>query len=411
MMHKNIFTTKISDLLRYAPFSIDKLFLAIMILNLIGAVRFYQLYASTIYIPIIVGILGYLLGTTLGKFRLGGGGGSSDESRKHITRNTRAEYEAIMVLFAICLVVGFSVFAKGIPLLNSYDNALRSSIGDNTQGRIRFLMCGLPMASIACFSHVLSTGQHKKSFMLTVFATLLGFSLYTYKAYILWYVIALFYVYYYYRFSNSRPLNIGRWIILALCAYALMALIFSLWLNGSSAGTTSLLDRMLYDQLAGFDYIYRTYVPLHGFSNGSFLSSELLNLAGLNTGGYSFLETLATMFYGRQVTWGIVPTYYGYFYFDYGLVSVFLSLLLFGFIVAKLNISLSKFNDKSNFDIVFMVMMIFMLGFIFQNGSVFNEIRGTFVSVFVFWVILRALYAICSANKSKKSNKVLSENR
>jgi hypothetical protein len=45
----------------------------------------------------------------------------------------------------------------------------------------------------------------------------------------------------------------------------------------------------------------------------------------------------------------------------------------------------------------------------FQNGSVFNELCGTFMSVFVFWVILKAPYAAYSEKISIKSNISLSE--
>lgn len=386
---KSILDYKISDFFKVSLFGIDKLFLLIVAVNVVGAFAFQADYGSQIIIPIVIGCLGYCIGLFLGRLKL---------SRRRIDKreaapkanNIRIEYMAICAVFIISLILGFSVFTKGIPLFSPFDNAIRSSLGDGTQGRIRFLITGLPMATVFMFLFVLKYKEKRNTFIVMAFITLIGFALYTYKAYILWFAITLFYVYYYYRKSNGLPLKLGRWILIGFLSYCFMMLVFSLWLNGNNTGTTSLLTRIVYDELSGFDYIYRTYIPSHGLASGSFISQELASLLGVSTDGYSFAAQLANLYYGQEVTWGIVATIYGFFYIDFGNPGVFFGLLLFGFLVRKLDYSLTKLNTSTTINATMELMLISVLGYIFQNGTVFNEIRGTVLSI----IIIKIIYEI-----------------
>ena len=394
--------------IKYAIVGIDKLFLGIAVLNIIGGIGFYKETGSTVYIPIIVGFLGYLFGYCINV---------KPQRRKLVLKGkrfvginskcwdgSRAEFATVWILFVVFFVVGYSLFIeRGIPLFNSFDNALRSSFGDGTHGRIRALCVGLPMISIYMFLLHQKTGNYKKSFYMMFACTIIGLGFYSYKAYILWFVIVMFYTYYYVKKNDGADLKLFKWIVLGVLTVICLVALFSIWLAGHDTAATAFINRILYDEIAGFNYVYTNYVPERGFMNGEFLLSELNNiLFRVNTNGYSFMETLATLYYGRPVTWGIVITIYGCFYIDYGNIGVFVGMAVFGFCLKSISNYLNNFRGKRNINVVCMIMLISFMGFIFQNGSIINEIRGTVLSIVIVKVLYEFILSLRLAlNKSR----------
>lgn len=386
--------------IQYATFGIDKLFLGIIILNLIGSISFWQESESTIIISVLWGCLGYLLGYKINrrKRRV-----NIQTKKTRIVINSKlrddskVELCAIWILFIVLFFLGFSLFwERGIPLFNSFNNEMRSSFGDGTKGRIRALTTGLPMVSIYFFLLNQKSGRGKKGFVLVSLISLLGLAFYSYKAYILWFIIVMFYTYYYISKNMGRDLKIFKWILLACFIVICLVSLFALWLGGNDTATTAFFNRIVYDQLDGFNYVHEKYVPRHGYLHGDFMISELKNIIfTTNTNGYTFMETLAELFYGRKVTWGIVITIYGCFYIDFGDFGVFIGLAIFGFGLKCISNYLDNMSKKRNINTVCVLMLITFMGYIFQNGSIINELRGTLLSIILFKILYEIILLIC----------------
>lgn len=400
MYSKKPKSLKLIQRIQYATFGIDKLFFGIIILNLIGGWGFYKDRDSTVIIPIAIGLVGYLVGYLI---PVKGRHIRIMLNRKKIVINSRAwddtrvEHYAIWVLFILFFLAGFSLFIeRGIPLFNAYNNELRSSFGDGTKGRIRALCAGLPMMSIYMFLVYQKTGKYFRSFLIMTITSIVGLAFYSYKAYILWFVIVMFYTYYYVRKSKGDDLKIFKWIVLGVFMVIGLIMLFSIWLAGNDNASTAFFNRIIYDQIDGFNYVYKSYVPYYGLMKGEFLKSELKNiLFTVDTEGYTFMETLAYLFYGRQVTWGIVITLYGCFYIDFGNAGVFLGLALFGWLLKHISNYLNDMIHKKNINVVCTIMMITYMGYIFQNGSIVNEIRGTLLSILVVKLLYEVILLCC----------------
>lgn len=386
--------------IKYATCDIDKLFLGIIFLNLIGSISFLKETESTIIISVLWGLMGYLLGYKINSQK------RSINMQKNKTRmvinaktrdDSKVELCALSILFIILFLLGFSLFIeRGIPLFNSFDNEMRSSFGDGTKGRIRALTTGLPMVSIYFFLLNQKNGKGKKGFIFVSLISLIGLAFYSYKAYILWFVIVMFYTYYYISKNAGRDIKVFKWILIACFIVVCLVSLFALWLDGNDTALTAFFKRIMYDQLDGFNYIHQKYVPEYGYLHGDFMISELKNIIfTADTNGYTFTERLAELFYGRKVTWGIVITIYGCFYIDFGDLGVFIGLAIFGFGLKSISNYLDNMCNKRNINIVCVLMLITFMGYIFQNGSIINELRGTFLSIILFKILYEIILLMC----------------
>lgn len=366
--------------------------MVVIFINLLGSVHFYLKSGSTLFYPVAIGLCGYLLGIGLPSLKI-------HERKKLKISNTNQTVELITIKIAVVLfaLFAYSLFIqRGIPLFESFDNATRSSFGKYTYGRIRSLCTWLPMTSLYSYYYYLKTGKGRKTFLISLMITLVGLAFYSYKVYLIWLVVMLFYVYYYNSFDKN--FNFIKWFLYSVILCLGVIGLFSIWLSENFGhATVRFVNRLFFDQMDGFNYLYQNYIPIVGLQHGKFLVSEIQKVFNPFVITHnSFMNTLATYFYGKEVTWGIVPTLFGYFYIDYGNIEVFICFLLFGYFVNMLESSLKKKYDDNHVGFVVRIALIYYLGLCLQNGTVFNITRGLFVSIVFYYFFVKIVYVIIS---------------
>lgn len=374
------------------------IFIAIFALNIIGAVYFYAKTGQRDTLDVVVlGAVGFFVGTIMGGRKL-------FPTRKiHYTYSStigelrdnkklqKNAFYCIVILFAISFVFSGTLFIqKGIPLLSSNDNQLRSTFGVGTFGRIRALVTWCPMAGLYAFSLSLLNKQYRKPAWTIVILGFVYLAFYSFKGNLVWYAIMLYLV----NTSIKKKIQFGKGVVYSGVATLAILFVFSVWLSeDSSVAFDYLIKRITLDQVDGLNFMITNYVPSVGFQHGKHFWSQLIGTL-FSVYEESFDIQLARLFYGRKVTWGIVQTIYGFLYLDFGYYGVFFGFIIMGIIERKIEVLLSDVENQTLSSLCLNIYLVYALIIIFLVGNVFNELKGIVLSAIVFTLLYLGIYTI-----------------
>lgn len=372
------------------------IFFAIFVLNIIGALYFYSESGTHETLDVVVlGLIGFLIGLFLGeklifrRRRL-----SYTPTIKEIRSNHKLQskaYFVIVVLFAVSLLFAITLFLqKGIPLFSPNDTQMRSTFGVGTAGRIRALVTWCPVAGLMMFCLFQINKRYRRPAMVIIGLAFLVLAFYSFKGNLVWFAMMLYLV----NTVFKKKIQFGQGIIYAGIAFITLMLVFSIWLSVEySVAYDSLIKRITQDQVDGLNYIITRYVPSSGFKYGEHFWTQLTGTM-FSVYEESFDIKLARLFYGRNVTWGIVQTLYGFLYFDFGRIGVVIGFIILGMLVRGIEDVLIDVDNQTIPSITFTIYLVYVLIKIFLVGNVFNEIKGLLLSEIVFNILYVLLYTI-----------------
>lgn len=374
------------------------IFISIFALNIIGALFFYEKTGiSDTLIVVIIGAVGFLFGTLIGGMRL------FSTHKTHFTYTStigelkdnyklqKNAFYCIMILFAISFVFAGTLFVqKGIPLLSSNDNQLRSTFGVGTFGRIRALVTWCPMAGLYAFCLSLLNKRYRLPAWTIIILGFIYLAFYSFKGNLVWFAMMLYLV----HTSIKNKIQLGKGVVYAGVTGMAILTIFSVWLSEDfSVAFEYLLKRITQDQVDGLNYIITEYVPSVGFQHGKHVWSQLVGTF-FSMYEESFDIQLASLYYGRKVTWGIVQTLYGFLYLDFGYYGVFFGFILMGLVERKIEVPLSDVENQTLSSLCINIYLVYAMINIFLVGNVFNELKGIVLSALIFILLYLCIYSM-----------------
>lgn len=379
---------------KFMPLSV--IFFAIFVLNIIGSLLLVDKHDGSFltFYAVGCGLIFFLVGLSVGRAiaRIWRAKRPYSSFFRHLTISelracpdlVRRLYFLAFGLFVLSAIISLSLFLqKGIPLLAANDTYARTSFGSGTFGRIRALIAFCPLSSLMMFLFSYYDKRYRRSAYAAIGITLVFLAFYSFKGNIVWYLLMLFLVSMY----MSGKKQIGKAALYATVAFLIILSIFSLWLSeGPSFAFENLLMRATADEVDGFDFIIHSFIPLNGYMNGEHFFSELSNtFFSIYQEGESFDFQLASLFYGKSVTWGIVQTLYGFCYLDYGLLGIAIGFFFLGLVTKLVEKGLEKGSNNTPEGLIFGVFVVVILIKILLVGNVFNELKGLGLSALVFY--------------------------
>lgn len=374
------------------------IFIAIFALNIIGAVYFYAKTGKRDTLNVVIlGAVGFSVGTIMGGMKLFSTNkfhytySSTIGELKDNSKLQKNAFCCIMILFAISFVFAGTLFVqKGIPLLSSNDNQLRSTFGVGTFGRIRALVTWCPMAGLYAFCLSLLNKRYRKPAWTIIILGFIYLAFYSFKGNLVWFAMMLYLV----NTSIKKKIQFGKGVIYAGVAAFAILLIFSVWLSEDlSVAFDYLIKRITQDEVDGLNYMITEYVPTVGFQHGKHFWSQLIGTF-FSMYEESFDIQLATLFYGRKVTWGIVQTLYGFLYLDFGYYGVFWGFIIMGIIERKIEVFLSNVEKQTLSSLCFNIYLVYAMIKILLVGNVFNELKGLVLSAIIFNLLYVGIYSM-----------------
>lgn len=373
-------------------------FAAIFVLNIIGALYFYDATKDDrTFRCVLVGSSAFILGILFGSIAFK----NINKKRvflptiEEIRSNHRLQKNAVqcaLFLFLFSFLLSSSLFIqKGIPLFSANDNQMRSTFGVGTWGRIRALVTWCPMSCLMIYCISLINKKYKILALTTCTITFVLLAFYSFKGNLVWFALMLYLV----NSAMKKKIELGKGLLYAGLAEIVILIIFSVWLSEDySFAFEHIVKRITCDQVDGFNFIVMKYIPSEGYQNGKHFVSEMVGTL-FNVYKESFDIVLARLFYGRNVTWGIVQTFYGFLYIDFGMLGIFIGFFVVGVIISNILRSL-LFSDKLTITALCLnIYLVYFLIKIVLVGNVFNEIKGLLLSALVFNLLFLVLYAFC----------------
>lgn len=372
-------------------FLIRYIFFAIFAVNIIGAFYFWKEENSPILYTVLIGIGAFIIGLFIGNIRLlrhkitfkSVFRKYTIEELKKNPNIARHVSTALLIVFIVAFVLSISLFLeKGIPLFQVNSNFARSTFGVGTWGRIRMLVTWCPMCALCFFSLAQIDAKYKRNAIIIMGIALVFLVFYSFKGNILWFIVMIYFV----NTFMKGKLEFVKGFLYAGLAAILMLIVFSVWLSVDySVAFDYLIKRVTQDEVDGLNYIITQYVPSIGLGYGEHFAYEF-NTTVLSVYQESFGTVLATLYYGRRVTWELVQTFYGFLYLDFGNPGVFCGFLILGVIVRKLEISLEDIKSNTILSLTLKIYCVYILIKIVLVGGLFNEIKGLGLSALLFVV-------------------------
>lgn len=377
-------------------YTVRIIFISIFTLNIIGAIHFYNISGSSQTLDaIVVGFISFFIGIFLGRWNVFKKKKSIFFSPTIIEIKQKKTLQSNS-LFCICILFSISFFLscllfffKGIPLFSANDNELRSSFGIGTYGLIRALGTWCPMACIFVFFISIINKKYKIVSLTVIGLTILLLAFYSFKGNIVWLAMMIFLT----NTIAKKKIEFVKGIFLFLSTGIVILSIFSVWLSvDSSTALFYLIKRITQDQVDGLNYIIQKFIPLVGFYNGHHFSDEFTNTF-FSIYKDSFDIKLASYFYGKSVSWGIVQTLYGFLYIDYGFWGIIVGFLILGVLVRKIENAFRNINELTIQSLCFYIYLVYILLKMFLVGNIFNEIKGPMFSALFFNVFYIFIYS------------------